>query len=45
MAAAAELGRELGLLLLRGIGVTPAKAASVMASALAAVFDETTTKK
>ncbi len=45
MAAAAELGRELGLLLLRGLGVTPGKASSVMASALAAVFDETTTNE
>jgi AcrR family transcriptional regulator len=43
LAAAAELGRELGLLLLRGLGVTPAKAASAMASATAAVFADTIT--
>jgi AcrR family transcriptional regulator len=44
-AAATELGGELGLLLLRGLGLTPAKAASVMSAAIAAVFADRTTAR
>jgi AcrR family transcriptional regulator len=39
-AAVARLGHELGLLLLRGLGLSPHDAAAVMTAALDAVFDQ-----